>query len=260
MICSSILFAVFASGGRPSGALTIGAHEAGIQRYEKLSVDNPRPMAEAVKQLQNKYGVIITYEDPRFIYEADLVDKTDPQYRRAHPGGYKALSPKGGHLEINYVVSPLTGKPETPLTLLQQLLDVYAASDNPGRFRLKQTGRFFHVVPRQVKNNRGQWVDQGSILDLPISFPERQRSGFETVETILKAVSQSAGISVGIGTAPMNLMNLLIKNQITQSASHEIASDVLVRTLESTKQKLSWRLLYSPGQKCFFLNLHSVPD
>lgn len=151
----------------------------------------------------------------------------------------------------------MIGKPESPLTLLQQILDAAAASGYPGRFRPIQTGRFFHVIPRQVKNSRGQWVDQGSILDLPISFPERERTVFETVETVLKAVSQSAGIRVALATAPVKL---LISTKTTQSASNEIARDVLVRTLESTKQKLSWRLLYGPGQKWYALNLRSVPN
>ena len=47
----------------------------------KLSVNDPRPVAEAVKQLQEKYGWIITYEDPRLSNESDLLDETDPKYR-----------------------------------------------------------------------------------------------------------------------------------------------------------------------------------
>jgi hypothetical protein len=257
LFCSSVLLAVFASGYQPLSTLTIHARKAGTQRVENLSIDDPRPIAEAVKLIQNKYGLIITYEDPRFSYEGDLVDKTDPQYRQEHPGGYKALTAKGGHLEINYVLSQVTGKPESTQALLQQVLDAAAAAGHPGRFQIKQTGRFFHVVPRQVKNSRGEWVDQNSILDLPISFPERQRTVFETLETILKAVSQEAGIRVGVGTAPMNT---LIRIQTTQGASSEIARDVLIRTLESTKHKLSWRLLYSPGQKLYALNLRGVSD
>jgi hypothetical protein len=72
-------------------------------------------------------------------------------------------APKGGTLEISYFVSPVTGKPENPRELLQMLLNARAASDNPGRFELKQTGQVFHAIPEQVKDVRGRWVHQASI-------------------------------------------------------------------------------------------------
>lgn len=56
-----VLFAIFVSVYQPPG-LTLHAYEAGTQGVEKLSVNNHRPIAEAVKLLQNKYGLIITYE------------------------------------------------------------------------------------------------------------------------------------------------------------------------------------------------------
>src|SRR6266498_3985422 len=131
----------------------------------KLSVNHPRPLAEGVKQLQEKYGWIITYEDPRLASESDLLDETDPKYSQAHPGGRRALTPKGGTLEISYSVSPVTGKPENPRALLQMLLNAHAASANPGRFELKQNGQIFHVIPEQVKDVRGRWVRQASSLN-----------------------------------------------------------------------------------------------
>src|SRR5215468_1045698 len=66
------------------------AYQGQGQPSVKLSVDDPRPVAEAVKQLQEKYGWVITYEDPRLVNESDLLDETDPKYRQAHPGGMRA--------------------------------------------------------------------------------------------------------------------------------------------------------------------------
>jgi len=223
----------------------------------KLSVNDPRPVAEAVKQLQEKYGWIITYEDPRLSNESDLQDETDPKHRQAHPGGKRALTPKGGTFEISYFVSPVTGKPEDPRELLQRLLNAHAASDNPGRFELKQTGRVFHVIPEQVKDVRGRWAHQASILEIPITFPEKERSVLETLETITSALSSASQMKIVIGAIPLNLF---VRHRTTQSASSEPARDVLIRTLDSTNRKFSWRLLHDPGVNMLALNVRSVPN
>src|SRR5262249_44692089 len=52
------------------------------QSVMKLSVSDPRPIAEAIKQPQEKYGWIITYEDVRLVNESDLPDERDPKYRQ----------------------------------------------------------------------------------------------------------------------------------------------------------------------------------
>jgi hypothetical protein len=222
----------------------------------KLSVNDPRPVAEAVKQLQEKYGWIITYEDPRLVNESDLLDETDTEYRQAHPGGRRALTPKGGRLEISYFVSSATGKPENPRALIQTLLNAHAESANPGRFELRQSGQIFHVIPSQVKDASGRWVHQASILDIPITFPEKERSVLETLETITAAISSATQMKVAIGTIPLNLF---VRRRTTQSASIEPAREALIRTLESTNRRFSWRLLYDPGMKMFALNVRSVP-
>jgi hypothetical protein len=223
----------------------------------KLSVNDPRPVAEAVKQLQEKYGWIITYEDPRLVNEGDLLDVTDPTYLQAHPGGSRALAHKGGHLEISYFVSSATGKPENPTALLQMLLNAHAASANPGRFELKQSGQVFHVIPAQVKDVSGRWVHQASILNIPITFPEKERSVLETLEAITGAISSATQLKVAIGAIPLNFF---VRHRTTQSASSEPAREALIRTLESTNRKFSWRLLYDPGMKMFALNVRSVPN
>ena len=224
----------------------------------KLSVDDPRPVAAAVKLLRDKYGLAITYEDPRFVYESDLVDETDPKYRQAHPGGVRALTPKGGRLEISYAVSPVTGKPENPRATLQMLLDAHASTGYPGRFRIKLDSQYFHIIPAKIKNGSGEWVDQGSILDIPITFPKQERSVYITLKTITEALSQATQTKVGLNTGPV--VNLFINTLTTQGASGEPARDILVRALESTGRRFSWSLLYDPGVKWFFLNVQSVAD
>lgn len=251
------IFLTFTVASKVMSAAMIAAGQVEGRQAVKLSVDDPRPMAEAVKQLQEKYGWIITYEDPRLVNESDLLDVTDPNYRLANPGGKRALDPKGGRLEISYFVSSATGKPENPGALLQMLLNAHAATANPGRFELRQTGQVFHVIPSQAKDVRGMWARQSSILDIPITFPEKERSVFETLEIITRALSSATQIKVVIGAIPLNLF---ARHRTTLSASNTPAREALLKTLESANQKFSWRLLYDPGMKLFALNVRSVPN
>src|SRR5262249_34246853 len=96
-------------------------------------------------------------------------------------------------------------------------------------------------IPAQVKDVSGRWVHQASMLDIPITFPEKERSVMETLETITGALSSATQMKVAIGTIPLNLF---VRHRTTQSASSEPAREALIRTLESTNRRFSWRLLY----------------
>ena len=98
-------------------------------------------------------------------------------------------------------------------------------------------------------------VNQRSILDTPITFPEQQRSAIETVDLIAKAVSQSAGVRLEFAAGPLNL---LANTSARLGATNEVARDILMRTLVRTNRKLSWRVFYSAGGREYILSIHGV--
>ena len=76
-----------------------------------LTVQDPRPVAEAILELDMRYGWQITYEDPLYIHYSDLTDVTDTdwpgtpvqslsQLQAAQQPGVnnRTLVPKGGSL------------------------------------------------------------------------------------------------------------------------------------------------------------------
>ena len=229
--------------------------EINSSQTEKLSVDGPRPVAKAIEALEAKYGVAISYEDPRYIHEGDIVDETDPKYRQANPNGFRALTPKGSRLEINYRVPSATQQPEDTGRVIQAVLDAHAATGGAGRFQLKRTGQLFHVVPSQVKDQAGKWVNQSSILDLPIIFPKQERTALKTVELMARLLSQAAKIPVTIGIAPWTP---LIRQSVDLEGTNESARDVLMKVLNSVEGRFSWQLFYAPSMKSYFLNIHRV--
>ena len=97
------------------GALVVaavcwGSATAQSVRREDLLVDDPRPMAAALEELTRRYGTIITYEDPRYLYAADIKDVTREVSRnldRFPPGqAPKVLVPFGGRLDFKYSATP----------------------------------------------------------------------------------------------------------------------------------------------------------
>lgn len=224
-------------------------------KSEEILVSDSRPVAAATKVLEEKYGWIVTYEDPRYEYEGDLIDKTDPAYRRANPNGLRALIPRGGQIKLDYQVIASKGVPASPDTLIQSLLDTNAMLDNPGRFSLTRTGNILHVIPSQVRNQQGRLVSDYPILNTRVTFPEQKRSVLSTLELTVKAISQAIQTKVIIGSVPLSL---LMNTEVTQSARNEAARSVLLKSLEATKTPLSWQLFYDPGLKWFALNVHPV--
>jgi hypothetical protein len=229
-------------------------------RVMSVSVDDPRPVAQAMRTLESLYGWTITYEDPRYVHISELADVTYRVRRdlAEFPIGRapKVLVPRGGPLTVNYSVSSASGMPDTAAALIQKVLDVHAAGGGSS-FRLlqSQSGRYFHVVPAQVKNGLGQLVGQSSILDTVINLSSEERNGREMLEAICNAIGEATQRHVLLGTIPEKLF---YRDRVTKTAFNEIARDVLTKTLSGTGVRLSWQLLYDPGLEEYVLNIHPV--
>src|SRR5262245_27189861 len=198
-----------------------------------LSVEDPRPLAAAIEVLEARYGSVITYEDPRYVYSGDIKDVTLSVRRdldKYKPGeAPKVLIPKGGTLTFEYDVLSDTNLPDDGQTVVQELLDAYAASGNAGRFRLESTGKMLHVIPREINNSDGQLMPQDSILDTKISLTAGERTEMQRLEAICSAITEATKIPVWVGTVPTNL---LLQHRDSEGAAQQKARDVLVNLLE----------------------------
>lgn len=227
----------------PGGAQ---AQQAG--RPVTISVDDSRPLAQAVLELEIKSGWPITYEDPPYAHPSDVVDVTV----RRDLG--QALVPRGGRFEFHTFLAPRSQKLADATPVIQSLLDTFNRSGYPGSFMSKKSGQIFHVVPVQIQNKDGRLIDLIPILDVPITLPEQERSGIKALQDITQAISKLTGTQIIVGTIPLNLF--LPRTRL--AAANEPARDVIVRLVQSTNRKLSWQLLYDPGARLYALNLHIV--
>jgi hypothetical protein len=212
------------------------------------------PVAEALLRLQDRYGWIITYEDPPYVHEDDVVDNTvvpDPS-----APARRALDPKGRRLEVGDLPDP--GERVDPGSLIRRVLAADAARvGGAGMFDLRRTDEMWHVVPAQIRDREGRWVRVRAVLDAPLSITAEERSLHDLIEVICRAVSEETGFKIWKGTAPWGYFQ---QRRVTLGADQEPARTVLLRALGTTGRSWSWRLLYAPGDAAFALNIAERPS
>lgn len=235
-----------------------------------LSATDPRPLAKAAQAFELHYGIPMSYEDPAYAYDGDLIDKTDPTYKISHPD-VRALIPKGGSVVLRGNLSALVSSPTDAIPLLQPLLDDHVRAGNPGEFALVQSGDGVVIVPTKVRDANGILLADQSPLEVRISFPELQRTDLETLDAICGTILANSGKKVMVATTPfIGLRSSGARGSyyVTIGANNEPARSVLQRTLaglqwpdprtQGSILKMGWRLLYDPGQKVYALNVHQV--
>jgi hypothetical protein len=241
------------AGGQPNSTVTI-------------QVDDPRPLAKAAEMLETNLGVPINYEDPEYASDEDLVDVTDATWRAANPGDPKrALVPRGGALEVSYQPNHTDGSVDDPGPIIQEIIDAHRAHSYPGVFILRHEASVYTITPTQVKDANGRLTPQQSAFDTAISFPQAERSGYETLELIIGEISAIIGKHIGIGTVPINYLS---QQKVTIGAQNEPARQVLIRSFAGLRwinsytalapQQISWQLFYAPDARMYFVNLHGV--
>jgi hypothetical protein len=246
----------------PVGALATNVETASLNvdhGVTTLAVESARPIATAVQALVDRFGVVITYEDPRYAYKGDLQDVTE-QVRKdldRYPPGRapRVIVPKGGKLTVK-------ARSADVAAILEQLIRVQSTTGQGGHFRVEHTGDAFHVVPTESRDRDGNWAVNRSILDIPISLPIQDRAYQEMIAVICKALSAAAHTRIWIGSGVGGgLMSINGPPQYRLGANNEPARSVLMRALTAVaadRGKLTWVLFY--GDDSFALSILTVPD
>jgi hypothetical protein len=226
------------------------------QGTSTISVDSARPLARTVRTLEDRHGVLITYEDPPYVHDSQIADVTDAVAKRPMPKG-SVLVPRGGPFEFAYA-SGSSGS-NTPMRhILSRLIAEYQSSGYAGGFKLQQTGEYFHVVPTRLRNRDGNDEAYRAILDTEISI-SRQGPLLHVLTAIATTLAERRGVAVFLGTIPQGRS---MGVPVTIVAENEPARSVLVRTLAATGARLSWALYYGPQSSPprYVLNIHGVPE
>ncbi len=190
-----------------------------------LNVNDTRPVGAAVRSLIAQYPVVITYEDAQYVYSGDLQDLT-AQVRKEHLNARNIVVPRRGVLQAKYKASQHKGDGANVAAALDSV--VQANNRNPAataRFTVRQIGNAFHVLPSEVRDSTGAWINQTSILDTRITLSSGEESGYALIESVLKAVKEASGADI-LGLSADGFVNTLTHYNGNIEAKDEPASDV----------------------------------
>jgi hypothetical protein len=246
----AIVWAVSALIPGSAGGLTVQEGDA-ISIVVKAD-DEGRALKTVVRELERRFGWMVTYEDPAYLFAQEI---QDVRHIRRVAIDRPLLVPRGGPFTFSYTLRrDLTSSPQE--AVLGALLDEYHQTGYAGRFRLVRTGLVYHVVPAMTRDETGVLRPYGSILDRRISLPDREVDGFEMFASFVEAIKRSGEPRLTLGLVPLGGRGQM---RLRHGASDESARSVLVRILASIHPRLSWQLMCSPGdgESCF-LSIHEV--
>jgi hypothetical protein len=220
----------------------------------KVSVraNDPRPLRQAIEALRLEYDWTVDYEEPP--YESyDLVDVTDPVWRKAHPDAKGGTGLAGGFFTTTfYAGSDMSSGSLDEERALQKVVADYNASGNPGRFRLKREGADrFSVVGIAIKDSSGNEKAVTPVLDTRISIPIGERTEKEAIELISQTVSVKSPYKVEFGNAPsIEVLQTRVKVEGDNLTARELFAQVAAAT-----PLMAWLLLWDANANCYFMNM-----
>jgi hypothetical protein len=221
-------------------------------------------VAKVIEELISRYGYLITYEDPRLVYEGDFLDVTTSVRKDLdkYPPGKapKVLVPQRGRLVLTTLPTSSLIDAPTVASLLAQTVQGGARLGQGGHFRVEQTGDVFHVVPTEARDQNGYWVSQIPILDVPITLPMQDRDRFRMLQDICNAIEAASHVKMDIPYRG-GIVSPEHPQLYRLGAENERARDVLMRafTLISTPpERITW-LMFCDNQMCV-INMRKVPS
>jgi hypothetical protein len=231
-------------------------HRGTVERNDNavtVHAFNPRALEQAIEAVQLKYGWIVDYEDPPY-GAYDVVDDTDPEWRKDHPNGMTVTRPAGGTLTSTFRLgTDMSLGSADEERILDQIVSDYAESSNPGRFAVKKEGPDrFSIIGMGVRGEDGSWKSVNPILDTKITLVSEQRSAAETINSIMSAITAKTGAKIGLGSAPNNM---IIQTKVTVGGSDRPVRQMLAEIASATRYPLVWDMRYDADWQGYFLNL-----
>jgi hypothetical protein len=228
-----------APGARPYLKEATISQTAGTVRIE---ANSPRPLAQVLDALRQKYGWVVDYEDPQYVSSVDLAPAPDSDS--------ESQLPAGGSFSVDFPA----GAPD-PQKTLRLVVDSYNRSKNPGRFDLRGNGQgAFFVVGTSARDEKGGISPQQVLFDIPVTLPNEERTITDTVNLICQQITEQSHIAVTLGVSPRSLLD---RTTIKVGGTKVPARDLLLQSLMATHHSLYWRLLFDPSSKGYFFSIHS---
>lgn len=215
-----------------------------------IAANSPRPLAQVLDALRQKYGWQVEYEDPRYMAKVDIVEKPGP-----NDSVY--TFPSGGSFTVDVPAGSGTTPPPEDKTL-ELIVDAYNQSKNPGRFGLRQAeGGRYSVVGVGAQDDGGKIVVQEPLLDWAVAMPAEARSATAALNLLCQKTTEESHVPMMLGVNPRALMD---NNTVKVGGAKTPARTLLARTIDGVGHPMYWRLLFDPKSKGYYLDVHAVRD
>lgn len=209
-----------------------------------------RPLQEAIRLVNEEYGWGINYEDGPTVNASEVVDD-DSEFRRLHPGYQEGFVAKGQPFRSTFNENPTHHADEE--TVIQQLLDDYNASTNPGRYSLARTAQNgYAIVGTKYKSVSGAEVAFTSFLNCQISVAISPMSLHDAVQLVAKQVSDACKTYLNVEYAG-EALGPLAEGNVAGNYDREPARDVVEALLLQERGLLCYSVEYVPVLNQFYL-------
>jgi len=225
-----------------------------------VTVQSGRPVAEAIQELEKRYGWQITYEDPPYVHYSDITNVRDTDWPgvpvqslsqlQSLKGSKSTLVPKGGSLTFT-----LPSAEPDELGAVEALLKSYNESHRGFEFAVVQGAGLLHVLPRKARGLSGNLEPVKPVLDAPITIEPKERTSEALIEEVCNKVSIATNTHVEMGTISFNM---LTRTKTSVGGSGRTARSILEQWILERRAGLSCWLLYEPDEKDYALNVSQV--
>jgi hypothetical protein len=211
-----------------------------------LVADSIRPIDSIANKLAQRYGIIVSAEEPQYLFAGDMEDVSvaDPEWSAGHPRAHY-LVPRRRRLEIRFPVLS-DGSPRDVRQLLQQIAQT-ANAQLPFAYRLDINGEFSTFVPTRTRNAEGGVIEATPLLDRRITIP----SGARSIAQSAKSIGDALSLQTGLHVSCEHWGNRWGMQETEFGAHDEPARKVLQRLLGLDQELRGYWLLRCDSGSCF---------
>lgn len=165
-----------------------------------LHSNSRRSIAGMVYTLSQELGIPLTFEDAPIMFTGDFDDITVSGYHGRFPAD-RLLVPKGGPLDIEFLVSRVHGPPLNVQATLSALLNAHSRAGYPGIYGIRQQGTVWHIIPLESRDSLGNLVHVTPLMDTVVHVRgQKGRTNSEVLDQIIDLVYRSRNRHIFIGT------------------------------------------------------------
>lgn len=237
-----------------SSVAALDINQDGQQRVV-FQVNDPRPLAAAIMDLNRYFGWRVTYEDPLYLNDYDLLDITTSVSRDTR-SGRRTVVPKGGRLELIVAARGDVSSAGFQMSVLVDLLKKYAESGYPGQFGVRQSDGLVHVVPLTSRGVGAVDHPRQSLLDRVVSVSTSATNALDQLANLAAEVGRTGKGGLALGSVPVAE---LLRSRTNLGSGRSSARAQLVRIVDTIAPRLSWQILCQPGdEELCYLNIYQI--